>query len=224
MVSAKEVTRQFRRLDSQISDCMITMNSRVSKMMLTTHITFSVGWVGTVAAFLALSIVGVISSDAVVRSCYIAMEIVAWFIIIPFCFASLLTGIVQALGTHWGLFKHWWVFVKLVITIIATSILILHMQPISYLADVATQKVLSYDELRGLRIRIVADAAAAILVLTAITTVSVYKPWGKIQFGVSIPSFKSTTKRPMGRFLLIGFAIAIIIFIMLHLMKGGMQH
>ena len=204
---------------------MITMNSRVSKMMLTTHITFSVGWIGTVAAFLALSIVGLVSSDVVVRSCYIAMEIVAWFIIIPFCFASLLTGLVQALGTHWGLFKHWWVFVKLVLTVIATLILILHMQPISFLAEVAAQKVMSYDELRGLRIRIVADAAAAILVLTAITTISVYKPWGRIHFGLALPSFQATTKRPMGKYLIIGFAIAIIIFILLHLMKGGIsQH
>lgn len=85
---------------------MFTMNQKVSKAMLTTHITFSVGWIRTVAAFLALSIVGLVSSDAIVRSCYIAMEIVAWFIIIPFCFASLLTGLVQTLGTHWGLFKH----------------------------------------------------------------------------------------------------------------------
>lgn len=203
---------------------MFIMNQKVSKAMLTTHITFSVGWIGTVAAFLALSIVGLVSSDAIVRSCYIAMEIVAWFTIIPFCFASLLTGLVQALGTHWGLFKHWWVFVKLILTVIATLILILHMQPISYLADVATQKVISYDELKGLRVRIVADAAAAILVLTAITTVSVYKPWGRIQFGLSLPTFQATTKKPMGKYLIIGFAIAFIIFILLHLMKGGMHH
>lgn len=202
---------------------MFTMNQKVSKAMLTTHITFSVGWIGTVAAFLALSILGLVSSDAIVRSCYIAMEIVAWFIIIPFCFASLLTGLVQALGTHWGLFKHWWVFVKLVVTVIATLILILHMQPISYLADVATQKVFGYDELRGLRVRIVADAAAAILVLTAITTVSVYKPWGKIQFGLSLPSFKATTQRPMGVYLLIGLAVALMIFILLHMMQGKMH-
>ena len=203
---------------------MITMNSRVSKLMLTTHITFSVGWIGTVAAFLALSIVGLIGNDEMVRACYIAMEVVAWFIIVPFCFASLLTGVIQALGTSWGLFKHWWVLVKLILTVIATLILILHMQPISYLGEVATQKSIGYDELRNLRIRIIADAGAAILVLVAITTVSVYKPWGKIQFGVSVPSFKATTKKPMGRYLLIGFAIAIIIFIMLHLMKGGMHH
>ena len=203
---------------------MLTMSPRLSKLLLTTHITFSVGWIGTVAAFLALSIVGLVGNDQVVRSCYIAMEVVAWFIIVPFCFASLLTGLIQALGTHWGLFRHWWILVKLILTVIATLILMLHMQPISHLAEVATQKVLVYDELRNLRVRIIADAGAAILVLVAITTVSVYKRWGKIQFGFSLPGFKATTKRPMGKYLLIGFAIAAIIFIMLHLMKGGMQH
>jgi hypothetical protein len=98
------------------------------------------------------------------------------------------------------------------------------MQPISYLAEVAIQKVLAYDELRNLRIRIIADAAAAILVLAAITTVSVCKPWGKIQFGVSLPGFKATTKKPLGKYLVIGFAIAIIIFVMLHLLQGEMHH
>jgi len=203
---------------------MITMNPRLSKLMLTTHITFSVGWIGTIAAFLALSIVGLIGNDQTIRACYIAMEVVAWFIIVPFCFAALLTGLIQALGTHWGLFKHWWILVKLILTVIATLILMLHIQPISYLADVATQKVLASNELSNLRIRIIADAAAAILVLVAITTVSVYKPWGKIQFGVSLPGFKATTKKPLGKYLLIGFAIAMILFILLHLMTGGMHH
>jgi hypothetical protein len=203
---------------------MLTMGARESKVTLTTHITFSVGWIGTVAAFLALSIVGLIGNDQTVRSCYISMEVVALFIIVPFCLLSLVTGLVQALGTHWGLFKHWWILVKLGLTVIATLILLLHMQPISYLADVTTQQILASDELRNLRIRIIADAAAAILVLVAITIVSVYKPWGKVQFGVSLPGFKATTKKPMGKFLVIGFAIAITIFIMLHLMKGGVHH
>lgn len=200
------------------------MTNRVSKAMLTTHITFSVGWIGTVAAFLALSIIGLVGNDELVRSCYVAMEVIAWFVIIPFCLASFLSGLIQALGTHWGLFKHWWIFVKLVLTLVATLILLLHMQPISYLGEVASQQSLALDELRNLRVRIVADAGAAILVLVAITTVSVYKPWGKIQFGVSLPSFKGTTKKPMGNYLLTGLGIALLIFIILHIMQGGMKH
>lgn len=203
---------------------MTSMTPRLSKLMLTTHITFSVGWVGTVAAFLVLAVVGMTGNMQMVTSCYIAMEVVAWFVIVPFCFASLLTGLIQAVGTHWGLFKHWWILVKLMLTVVATLILMLHMQPISYLAQVASQKTIALDELQNLRIRIIADAAAAIIVLVAITTVSVYKPWGKIQFGISLPGFRATTKRPMGKYLLIGFGIALIIFIVLHLMKGGVHH
>lgn len=203
---------------------MFTLNHNVSKAMLTTHITFSVGWIGTVAAFLTLSIVGLIGNDPTVRACYIAMEVIAWFIIVPFCIASLLTGLIQALGTHWGLFKHWWILVKLILTVIATLILLLHMQPISYLGEVAMQKVISFDELRNLRVRLVADAGAAILVLVAITTVSVYKPWGKIQFGISLPTFRATTRKPMGKYLLVGVGVALLIFILLHLLQGGMHH
>lgn len=200
------------------------MSPHASKVMLTTHITFSVGWIGTVATFLALAIAGLTGNDQMVRACYIAMEVIAWFVIVPFCFASLFTGIIQALGTHWGLFKHWWILVKLVLTLITTLILILHMQPISYLAEASARNTITLDGLQSLRIRIIADAGAAMMVLVAITTVSVYKPWGKIQLGVSLPQFKPTTKKPMGIYLLIGFVIAVLIFIVLHLMKGGMHH
>jgi hypothetical protein len=203
---------------------MMTMNPQVSKLTLTTHITFSVGWIGTVAAFLGLAIVGLTGNDQIVRACYIAMEVVAWFIIVPFCFASLLTGLIQALGTHWGLFKHWWVLVKLILTVIATLILMLHMQPISYLAEVATQNEMNLGNLDNLRVRILADAGAAIVVLLAITTVSVYKPWGKIQLGISLPRFKSITKKPVGVYLVLGFIAVIVLFIILHLMQGGRKH
>ena len=86
---------------------------------------------------------------------------------------------VQALGTPWGLLKHYWVLVKLVLTLGATLVL-LHMQPISYLAEVAAKTNLSATELRGLRIQLIADAAAALVVLLTSTAISVYKPWGRI--------------------------------------------
>lgn len=200
------------------------MNPRVSKALLTTHISFSVGWIGTVSAFLALAIVGLMGNGLMVRSCYTAMEVIAWFVIIPFCFASFLTGVVQAAGTHWGLFKHYWILVKLVLTLITTSVLLVHMKPISYLGEVAAVKDLGYFDLRDLRIQLVADAGAAIFVLLAITTVSVYKPWGRVHFGISLPLFKATTKKPFGIYLLVGFIVVLILFVVLHLLTGGLHH
>ena len=84
----------------------MTMSARLSKFILTSHITFSVGWLGAVVVFLALAITGVTTRNVqIARSTYIAMELSAWFVIIPFCLASLFTGVVQSLGTKWGLFK-----------------------------------------------------------------------------------------------------------------------
>lgn len=68
--------------------------------MLTTHVVSSVGWLGAVAAFLALAIVGLTSQDAqLVRGAYLAMGPIGWFVILPSAFASPLAGTVQSLGT-----------------------------------------------------------------------------------------------------------------------------
>ncbi|MGH9252111.1 MAG: hypothetical protein ACRD0W_21725 [Acidimicrobiales bacterium] len=82
------------------------MRSSVRKLALTAHVTFSVGWTGAVAAYLALAVAALASRDAqLVRGTYLAMEVAAaWFVIVPLSLGSLLTGLVQALGTTWGLF------------------------------------------------------------------------------------------------------------------------
>ena len=118
------------------------------------------------------------------RAAYLAMELSAWFVIVPFCLASLFTGLVQALGTKRGLFKHYWIIVKLILTIAATILLLLHMQPISRMAGVAAGTTFANTELPGLRVQLIADAGAALLLLLATTTISVYKPWGKVSLAL----------------------------------------
>lgn len=160
------------------------MGPSLRKFALTAHVTSSVGWLGAVAAFLVVAVAGLTSQDLqVVRAAYLAMELVGWCIIVPLSFASLVTGLVQALGTTWGLFRHWWVVIKFVLTILATAVLLLHMRPVGHLADVVAQATLERGELRGLRIQLVADAGAAIIVLLIATTLSIYKPRGVTRYG-----------------------------------------
>jgi len=75
--------------------------------------------------------------------------------------------------------------VKLLLTIPATIVLLVHMQPISLLAGVAakTTLTLSRADLHGLRNLLVTAAAAALLVLLVTTTLSVYKPQGLTRYG-----------------------------------------
>jgi hypothetical protein len=89
---------------------------------------------------------------------------------------SLCRGRVSSLGTEWGLFRHYWVLVKLLLTIPLTILLLVHTQPVSYMAGVGVQRALSGADLGGLRIQLAAYAAAALLVLFVATTLSVYRP------------------------------------------------
>ncbi len=103
------------------------MTPALRRLTLTAHVTSSVGWLGAVAGFLVLSIAGLTSQDAeIVRGAYLAMNLLGQFLIVPLSLAALLTGLVQSLGTHWGLFRHYWVLVKFTLTIGATFLLLLH--------------------------------------------------------------------------------------------------
>ena len=73
------------------------------KLALTAHVTPSVGWLGAVAAFLAVAIAGLTSVDVqVARVAYLTMALMGWNVIVPLGAASLVTGLVQSLGTPWG--------------------------------------------------------------------------------------------------------------------------
>lgn len=203
------------------------MTPRLSKAILTSHITFSIGWVGAVAVFLALAITGLTSQNIqLARSSFIAMELSAWFVIVPFCLTSLFTGVVQAVGTKWGLFKHYWIVVKLFLTITSTILLLLHMQPISYLSGVANNASFSNSQYAGQLIDLIAKAGAAILVLIAITTISIYKPWGKIQLKFSNKNPSTPMQSDRGKswkiYTLIALILLVLTFIIVHLFGGGM--
>ena len=155
------------------------MSSGVRKFALTAHVTSSVGWFGAVAAFLSLAVAGVTSQNAeIVRAAYLSMEVTTWAVIVPFSIAALLTGVVQSLGTPWGLFRHHWVVTKLALTVLATIILLVHTQPIGRVAASAAAGALASTDLQGLRIQLIADAAAGVVAMVVATTLSVYKPVG----------------------------------------------
>ena len=154
------------------------------KLVLTAHVTLAVGWLGAVAGFLVLAIAGLTSQETqTVRSAYIAMDLIARFVIVPLSFAPLLTGPILSLGTPWGLFRHYWILAKLVITVLPTIILQVHMRPISLLADAAAQATLSGAELHGLQVQMVIASVAALLALLAASTLGVYKPRGMTPYG-----------------------------------------
>ena len=160
------------------------MGPQLRKLAVTSHVTTSVGWFGAVATFLVLAIAGLTSAnDMTVRSAYLAMELTAWFIIVPLCLASFPTGLIVSLGTPWGLFRHYWVVAKLAISVVATVLLLVHMQPVGHMARAVAATTLRDGELAGIRLQLVVDAIAASVALLAATAISIYKPWGLTPHG-----------------------------------------
>lgn len=160
----------------------MTMTPRLHKFVFTAHVTSSVGWLGAVVVFLALAVVGLTSQEAqTVRGIYLVMEPAAWLALVPLAFASLLTGIVQALGTPWGLFRHYWILFKLLITVFATIILLIYMQTFRVMAGVAADP--SIDLVRVRNASPMLHAALALLLFLVATTLAVYKPRGMTRYG-----------------------------------------
>ncbi len=159
----------------------MTMTPGLRKYVLAVHLSISVGWIGAVVAYLMLGIAAVTSQDAqTVRAAWIAMELIGWFIIVPLALAALLTGLVMSLGTPWGLFLHYWVLITLVLTVFATTILLLHMPTVSSIADVAREA--DDADLGGFGGDIL-HAGGGLLVLLVITVLNVYKPQGMTPYG-----------------------------------------
>ena len=152
------------------------------KLALTAHVTSSVGWLGAVAGFLFLAVFGLASEDAErVRAAYLVMEPIGWFVLVPLAFASLLTGLIQSLGTHWGLFRHYWVLFKLLINLFATFVLLMYMQTLDVVGDVAGDPSADLSDVRN--VSPLLHAALALLLLVVAAALAIHKPQGRTRYG-----------------------------------------
>jgi hypothetical protein len=151
------------------------------KLVLTVHLTASVGWVGAVVAYLALGVAAATSRDApTVRAAWVAMELTGWTAIVPLALAALLTGLVMSLGTPWGLFRHYWVLISLVLTVLCTAVLLLHMPDVT--ATAAAARAAGDVELAALGGDVLHPGVGLALLL-AITALNVHKPRGLTRYG-----------------------------------------
>ena len=157
----------------------MTMSPRLRKAVLTAHVASSVGWLGAVVAYIALDITAVSSQDVqLTRAAYLAMEVTIYAVIVPLALASVLIGVVNALGTSWGLFRHYWVLVKLGLTVVATAVLLVETRTVSALADAAGSAADPRDLPGSLP-----HSIGGLIVLLVVTLLSTYKPKGVTRYG-----------------------------------------
>jgi hypothetical protein len=161
----------------------MTMTPRVRKLALSLHVILSVGWIGAVAAYITLDVAAVTSPDAdTLRAAYLAMEVTSRRAIVPLAVSSLLTGLVMSLGTKWGLFRHYWVLISLILTVLATLVLLVEIRTISHLANVAADSTTSSEDLRSLG-GTLPHSVGGMFVLLVISVLNMYKPQGITPYG-----------------------------------------
>jgi hypothetical protein len=177
------------------------------KLALTVHVASCVGWLGALVAFSALSVASLVSQDGhMVQAADLGMGMTAWYVILPLGAAALVSGLVQALGSAWGLLRHYWVVAKLLLTVLAFAVLLLKLPAIAYLGSAVTEGNIVSADLVGLRRSLLSHAAGGLLVLLAATTLAVYKPQGHTAY--AMPRWART-------FAIALTALAIVVVIML---------
>lgn len=209
------------------------MTPALRKLTISAHVVFSVGWLGAVAAFLVLSIAGLTSRDAeVVRGAYLSMDLISRFVIIPMCFAALVTGLLQALATPWGLFRYYWIVLKFGLAIFATFALLVHqfgaMAQAAKRVSGAAAETLFSAEFGPLKTELVRAPSLAILLLLVVTTLGVYKPWGLTRYGQRKQQERLKVqdqpeyKTPLGvRIFYAVIGVLALLFVVLHLTGHG---
>lgn len=154
------------------------ISQRLRKFFLTLHIGTSVGWLGAAIAMLVL-ITALVTEDSGLRNAaYTFMHIYDLAIMIPLGYLTFLTGIVLSLGTNWGLFKYYWIATKFVLT---TAVLIFAGIFTQNWVREAITNTTGGGDIGVLGVQLVANAVAFTIVFWTTTSLSVYKPWGKIR-------------------------------------------
>ena len=167
------------------------MTPAVRKFALAIHLTFSVGWIGAVVAYLGLGVGAAITDEtSIIRAAWTSMEMIGWYVIVPLGIASLLSGVVIALGTKWGLLRYYWVLVSFMLTLIAVTVLLLHMPSVTDSAEMA-------QRLEGAQLKALGSdlehPAIGLLILLVVQVLNIYKPPGLTRYGWRKQQEKQTT-------------------------------
>jgi hypothetical protein len=148
------------------------LTARWRKTLLTAHLATSAGWLGVSGVLLTLSVAGMRGADPAVI--YPAIALVGQNLLVPLAVAAWALGILTSLLTPWGLVKHWWVLVKLVLTTILAGLVVFLLWP--SLREIPAP---GFVVTPAFQEQLLAPPIVQTTALLGITLISVFKPWGR---------------------------------------------
>lgn len=158
--------------------------------LLLVHVVCSLGWLGAGAANLVLAVTALRSADSSLRrSCYQLINVIDLALVIPLAFGALASGVVIGLATRWRLMRHWWVLVKLVLTV---AVIVFSTFGVGVWVEHSMQATGSPSLTSSpVAMELVVGAGANIVAFVFMTWASITKPWGKTPWTTTV--MKGTT-------------------------------
>ncbi|WP_188189281.1 hypothetical protein [Nonomuraea sp. SYSU D8015] len=154
------------------------MRPRIRKTVLVIHIVASVALVGEVWGLVALNTAAALTEDLeLAHSAYRLMPILVFAGGIPLSLTALATGITLGLTSHWGLFRHYWVVIKLVLLVAVICVGMFLFDPEGMAAATEGARPAAATRQWGQ----VAALSTQIVMLLVATALSVFKPRGKLR-------------------------------------------
>ena len=147
---------------------------RVYRFLLTAHIISAVGWLGVVFAKLVLALAATTATSPEVSAALLVALDTINAAFAPASTGALVSGVLLALSTRWGLLQYYWVLAKLVLTVGVFGTAVQLVPRIVGLSE--EEPLLGLPSAPAV---LLAFAAIHLVMLGAATALSVYKPWGK---------------------------------------------
>ncbi|MBO0793333.1 MAG: hypothetical protein J2P36_20605 [Ktedonobacteraceae bacterium] len=168
----------------------LTLSTPWRLLLLSLHVATTVSVLGTDLVLLTLGIASLDGADP--RTIYPAAHLASIWLVAPLAVLSLGTGLLLGWLTPWGVFRYWWVTIKLAITTILTGIVLFVLVP--RLGMVAAAVMASDAEAlpEGSRVPLVIAPVLASSLLLLNVVLAIYKPGRRLRRGASFPRIPPT--------------------------------
>lgn len=163
---------------------MPLLSPPVRKTVLCLHVMMSVSWLGIDFAMLTLGITGRTGSDLeTMRESYVTMDRFGEILVMPAGLGSVLTGLLLGLCTPWGLFRHSWVTVKLIIGLVALTLAVFALPTQLHHAASAVTGPDASTHIGFVANTLVIAPSLALVLYSTNLVLSIFKPWGRTARG-----------------------------------------
>jgi hypothetical protein len=157
----------------------IRLSAPWRKLLLTVHVVATVSVLGTDLVLLLLGLSSLDGADA--RTIYPDAYLVGARLVAPLAVLSLSTGLLLGILTPWGLFRYWWVTIKLAITTVLTGVVLLVLVPrLGAAADAVSGLPPSLLSI-GQRLPLVIAPAIASTLLLFNVALAIFKPGWRLR-------------------------------------------